>query len=88
MQLYNFSYLLSFVDISSCLLELDSPEGRILRCCSKALRQFADPVENLRALDSYRTYLVDTFIEAQRDQEVEREIYLFFHTADPDSDDY
>ena len=86
--LMQFSYLLSFVDLSSCFLQFDRPEGRVLRCCSRSFRQLADPLENSRALDSYTTYLVDAFFEALRDQELERQILITFHTADPDSDDY
>ena len=83
-----FSYLLSFVALSSFVLEFDRPEGRILRCCSKSFKQLADPLENARALDSYTTYLVDTFFELQQDQELERLIAITFHSADPESNDY
>ena len=83
-----FSDLLSFVSISSCLLEFDIPEGRVVRCCSRSLRQLADPADNSWALDRYVTYLVDIFFEAQRDQELERQIVSTFHSADQESDDY
>ena len=83
-----FSYLLSFVALSSLVLEFDLTEGRFLRCCSKSFKQLADPLENASALDSYTTYLVDTFFELQQEQELERLIEITFYPADPESDDY
>ena len=83
----HFSYLLSFVEISSCLLSIDHPEGSVLRCCSRSLRQFADPTANLQALDSYETFLEEEFIEALRQEALDKEVLLAFHT-EGHSDDY
>ena len=82
------SYLLSFVEVSLITLDFDELGGRILKCCSRSLMQFADLEKNLRALDIYDTYRVDQSIEAIQDQEAAQDLALIYHTLTLESDDY
>ena len=82
------SYILSFVEVFLIFFDFDHSRGRSLRCCSRHLLLLADPVENLRALDTYTTYLVDCFLEALRARELEQTLSRIFHPTVGDSEDY
>ena len=83
-----FSYILSFVELSSFILQFDTLAGSNLRCCSRQFRQLADPEENSRALEDYVDWWVNKQRESDQEQELTKLVFENFSATYPDSDDY